>query len=164
MTQKEVRRLFIYNPETGIIKWKTSGRGRKIKPENISDGVIDKKEGYIYLQPGGKKYLAHRLIWLYEKGVMPKLQIDHIDGDRTNNRITNLREVTPSENQFNTKAKGYFFSKERNKYRALITAYGKTTYLGDFDTELEANNAYLKGKIRIHGIEFVGRKLKEILP
>ena len=82
----------------------------------------------------------------------PKLQIDHIDGDRLNNNINNLRIVNNQQNHFNrTKAKGYFIM-PNNKYRAQIGINSRLIYLGLYDTEEEARQAYLNAKIIYHPI------------
>lgn len=82
--------------------------------------------------------------------------IDHIDGDRTNNKIDNLREVTKQENSFNTKAKGYTFNKKYNKYQAQIAVNYKRIYIGLFNTEEEeARQAYLDAKKIYHNIDVI---------
>ena len=82
----------------------------------------------------------------------PKLQIDHIDGNRLNNHIDNLRIVTHQQNHFNrTTAKGYYIM-PNNKYKAYICACNKLHHLGYYDTEEEARQAYLQAKIMYHPI------------
>lgn len=96
---------------------------------------------------------GHRLAWFLYYGCLPKNQIDHIDGNRLNNKIDNLRDVTNQQNSWNnTKAKGYFWHKPTNKFRAQIGINGKVKYLGFFQTEQEARNAYLKAKETYHVI------------
>ena len=79
--------------------------------------------------------------------------IDHVDGIRTNTHISNLRVVTHQENLFNTKAKGYYFNKARGKYQAQIVLNGKEIYLGRYDTEDDAREAYLNKKAELHIIQ-----------
>ena len=82
----------------------------------------------------------------------PKLQIDHIDGNRLNNNINNLRIVNCQQNHFNrTTAKGYYIT-PNNKYKAQIGTNYKTIKLGIYDTEEEARQAYLNAKIIYHPI------------
>ncbi len=111
--------------------------------------------GYKRLQlwnEGKKKcYQIHRIIAYAYLGLdinNPKIQIDHIDRDRLNNCISNLRLVSNQENQFNKCCKGY--TKIGNKYRARIRLNGKYIYLGNYDTRELAHNAYLIGKQIYH--------------
>jgi nucleoside-specific outer membrane channel protein Tsx len=100
-------------------------------------------------------FLLHRLVyWLHNRDwdIMDSSKdnsIDHIDGDKLNNNIENLRVVTLQENNWNrTKAKGYYF--DRGKWRAHIHLNNKTIYLGTFDKEVDARNAYLDAKKKYH--------------
>ena len=96
---------------------------------------------------------AHRLAWYLYYGKMPKNTIDHIDGDKINNKIENLRDVTIQENSFNhTRAKGYSWDKVNKKYAAQIKFNYKIIHLGRFATEEEARNAYLEAKKKYHKI------------
>jgi hypothetical protein len=113
-----------------------------------------KKTGYREIKINGKFYLSHRLIYMYHKGeITDGLHIDHIDRDKLNNNIENLRLVTHQENHFNRGAKGYYFNKRDNKFMAYIRINGELIYLGYFDTAEEAKNAYLKAKKRLHIIQ-----------
>lgn len=101
MTQNELMESLEYNKETGVFKWKVSNNNRvKVGDEA---GYISKRNGYRQIKITGKLYQAHRLAWLYVNGVMPVKEIDHIDHVRTNNSISNLREVTRQENSRNTR-------------------------------------------------------------
>ena len=98
-------------------------------------------------------YYAHNNEWNLFDSSMENF-IDHIDGTRTNNHISNLRNVTNQENQFNRKkAKGYYFNKAKGKYQAQIQLNGKRIYIGRYDTETKAKEAYLKKKEELHIIE-----------
>jgi hypothetical protein len=97
-----------------------------------------------------KYKLVHRLIaQAYLPDYSEDLQVDHIDRCRTNNNISNLRMATHAENQHNRDAKGYYFYKRLNKWMAQIAINNKQKYLGYFDTESEARQAYLDAK-KIH--------------
>lgn len=95
----------------------------------------------------GSKWKEHVLVWAWHhKGVQP-VNVDHIDKDRTNNRITNLRNSTIAQNLANrgkwgkNKIKGVFPT-DNGRFRSLITIDGKTRYLGTFDTPKQASDAY----------------------
>ena len=111
--------------------------------------------GYLHFSFRGKHYTVHRVVYEMHYGKIPEgMQIDHVNGLRTDNRIENLRLVTNQENCFNnTKAKGYYFDKSRGKYLAQIRLDGKTKSIGRFDTEEEARKAYLSAKNKTHVIE-----------
>tara|TARA_R110000803_G_scaffold81554_1_gene147510 strand:- start:266 stop:748 length:483 start_codon:yes stop_codon:yes gene_type:complete len=118
-------------------------------------------KGYIWyrFQLNKKIYtfLLHRLVyWLHnpEWDIMDSSMenhIDHIDGNPLNNNIENLRVVTNQENQWNrTKAKGYYWFKRDKNWKAEIRLNGKCIYLGCFDNEIDAHNAYLDAKKIYH--------------
>lgn len=138
---------YTYNPETGDIT-------------GIKGKVITKKHnGYItiqlYLDKKGYQLRGHQLAWYITYGEVVDC-IDHINGLKDDNRISNLRSVTNQENHFNeTKAKGYYWCKSKNKWRAKITLNGKNIYLGSYKIEDEARAAYLKAKEKYHKIEKV---------
>lgn len=115
--------------------------------------VIKKSDGYITIGIDlDKKHInlkGHQFAYYIKYNKIVNC-IDHIDGDRTNNKIDNLREVTKQENSFNTKAKGYTFNKRNNKYQAQIAVNYKRIYIGLFNTEEEAKQAYLDAKQIYH--------------
>jgi len=116
----------------------------------------------IHFKVNKKRYafLLHRLVyWLHNRDwdIMDSSNdnsIDHIDGDKLNNNIENLRVVTHQENQWNqTRAKGCYWNKREKKWKADITLNRKTIYLGTFDKEIDARNAYLEAKKKYHIIK-----------
>lgn len=98
LTQERLKELFDYDPTTGIFKTKVA-RGKV--PAGRAYGSHNNEYVQIWVETRG--YAAHRLAWLYVHGYFPKapLEIDHIDRQKNNNRIANLREVTRSENRRN---------------------------------------------------------------
>jgi len=106
---------------------------------------------------GRTSYGAHRLAWLLTHGEWPKDEVDHINGDRMDNRLSNLREATRSQNSMNIGArrtnktgfKGVWAYKGR--FRSQIALDGKRTSLGTFDTAQEAYSAYCAAVVKLHG-------------
>lgn len=154
LTQAKVKELFDYDPETGHLIWR-SDRG-KCKTKGKVAGTKHVL-GYIYIKIYGKNYRAHRLVWLWHYGGLPKNQLDHISGDRADNRIENLREATNAQNlQNQRKARlgsksGYIgVSMIGNKWMARIMVCGKSTYIGIYDDPISAHKAYIEKKRKLH--------------
>ena len=97
-------------------------------------------------------YYAHNNDWnIYDSS--KENVIDHIDGVKSNNHISNLRNISQQENSFNTRCKGYYFHKATGKYQAKIGLNEKVIYIGLFDIEDEAHQAYLNKKEELHIIQ-----------
>ena len=127
-------------------------RGVKAKKDGEAKGRLA-SSGYLQIGVNGKQYSKHRILYiLYNQIEIPDgLQIDHINGDRLDNTKDNLRLVTGQENGFNrTKAKGFNWKQERQKWRAYITVKGKRKHLGHHDNILDARAAYLRAKRELH--------------
>lgn len=95
--------------------------------------------------------LSHQFIFFCKYGYLPKC-IDHINNDKSDNRINNLRDISLSENQWNRKGKGYYWNKKTNKFHSNIKIDNKIKYIGYFNTEEEAKKAYLNAKKTYHSI------------
>lgn len=152
LTQDEIKSLFDY--KNGKLVW-------KIKPNRnirIGDaaGSID-SHGYLQTKHNGIVYLNHRLIWLMHYGWLPKL-IDHVNGNKTDNRIENLRQATPQQNQHNAKrrvdnksgVKGVVWRKDSRKWRADIQVNGKRRSLGCFDSIENAKEFIMLTREMLH--------------
>jgi HNH endonuclease len=148
MTQEELREALDYNEVTGAFIWRVSNNNR-IK---IGDraGYVSKRNGYIQIKINRKLYQAHRLAWLYVHGVMPINELDHIDHNRTNNSIKNLREVTRRENSRNTKIRsgnysgvtGVNWHKQTFRWHVRIHDLGgKTKHIGYYINFEDARKA-----------------------
>ena len=106
----------------------------------------------------GKSYKEHRLVWLYVYGELPRLEIDHINGIGTDNRVSNLRLATHKQNAQNLKkhkdnTTGYLgvtYDRHRNKYQSRIMVDGRQIHLGRFDTPELAYLKYLEAKQHYH--------------
>jgi hypothetical protein len=153
-TLTRVHEVLRYEPETGKLFWKLSNSNRiKIGSEA---GTIA-KVGYRYVSIDGHRLLAHRLIFFMQNGEWPKQDIDHMDGDRLNNRWSNLRECSRQMNtenrrnaQLNSLTRVLGVSPSRGIFRAQIQVDGKNKYLGRFKTLEEAQSAYLAAKSKLH--------------
>jgi len=123
---------------------------RRSKSSNykLIQNIKNRSDGYCAVKCFNKMYMYHRIIYLAFNPTFniydPTLFIDHIDGNKLNNSLTNLRQVTKQENAHNQiKAKGYYFNKRDKKYQAQININGKVIFLGYFNTRWEARQAYL---------------------
>jgi hypothetical protein len=153
LSQERLRTILVYNPETG--EFTRNGRiaGGSYRHRNLT---------YRRVWVAGHQYSAHRLAWLYFYGVWPSGEVDHINGDGTDNRIANLRDATRGQNATNALAqkssktglRGVHYHPGAKKYRAQICKNLKITHLGYFDTPEAAHQAYLSAARTIHG-EFV---------
>ena len=152
ITAEEVRRLFNYNPYTGIFT-------RRIDrpPHKAGEIAGYNCHGYIRIKITNQTYSAHRLAWLYVYGACPVGEIDHINGNCSDNRISNLRDVSHMKNCENkrkaradNKSGLLGVSKADNSWRAQIQVNGKKFHIGVFETKEEAHLAYIKAKRSLH--------------
>lgn len=134
--------------------------GKLFRKSNGKEVICSKSKWHRYFRLGiqGKVYALHRVIFLYHHGYMPKIT-DHIDGDRYNNRIENLREVTQQQNCLNKKHhknssspfKNVYFDKGMNKYRVCMNVNGVRKIFGYFaDIEL-ADLVAQEARSKYHG-------------
>jgi HNH endonuclease len=156
LTFAQVNELLSYDPLTGDILWKKSGRGRR---SNYHAGTMDVR-GCWCIGIGRPRYKAHRIAWLLAYGVWPEHEIDHINGNPADNRLVNLRDVPHRTNQQNqhratssnksTGTLGVSRTHNRTKFVAQIKVSGKHLHLGCFDDVAAAQSAYLEAKRRLH--------------
>lgn len=159
MDRETLVSILSYDPEEDIWTWLP-------RPNNTAwtNKLAGKKagsvygNGYLYLTIFKRDYLAHRLVWLWHYGEMPKGALDHIDRNRLNNKINNLRIATKSENARNSVyrsntsgIKGVYFDKSRNKWASIIRLDYKNHYVGRFNTLEEAADAAKEARARLHG-------------
>jgi|SRR5215469_3275827 len=152
-----IRQTFNYSPHTGEVTWNVA-LSRRIR-EGARAGFLD-DQGRIKIGIEGKEYFAHRIIWVWMTGVWPTKEIDHINKIKSDNRWTNLREATPSENHRNrgkqrnntTGYKGVTFDKRRGCYIAGVKLNGKRHNVrGRFETAEEAYQAVKNLALTLHG-------------
>lgn len=158
LTQKRVRELLDYDPETGLLRW-------KVNRSNVAAGSVAgcEKRTYVMLSVDDTLYRAHRVIWLWMTGSWPKSFVDHKDLNKKNNAWGNLREATKSDNQANMPPSRANTSglKGASRYRAgekygkpwqsSISKHGKTYHLGHFATAEQAHEAYMAAAERMFG-------------
>jgi hypothetical protein len=168
LTCVEVRGLLDYCPETGMFRWKArpeqTGQHKvwNIRYAGKNAGTLS-SVGYVHIciKIGEKKFkfYAHRLAWLYVKGNWPFDEVDHVNGDKSDNRWANLRAATSSQNKANKRAqrnnrsglKGVYFDGSRQKWAAQIQMNGISYRLGRFKTADAAKSAYEKAALNLHG-------------
>lgn len=159
ITQDYLKERLYYDKETGIFTWLKSSITRPDLVGKVA-GSKSVKDGYIRIFINMKSYLAHRLAFIYVNGNVQKIDVDHINGDRSDNRMANLREATRSVNIQNLKkAKsdnkssgllGACYDAKAGKYRSAITLDGMRKHLGYYDTAEKAHSVYLDAKRILH--------------
>ncbi len=138
-----IKRGMTYNNKTGLI----TGPGGKIITRKNKKGYISVG---IWYNVNTVYFLGHLFAWYYTYDVLPKLQIDHKDRDKSNNKLENLRLVTNQENQFNRDCKGYFQRKDSGKWRAYLVLNGKRVFDKTYNTEDEAIRGREEAKKKFH--------------
>lgn len=155
LTQEKLKELLSYDPETGLFTW-IKARSRRIKVGRIAG--TKHCCGYTSISIDRVPMLAHRLAFLHETGSMP-IEIDHINGVRSDNRWINLRSASHAENIRNTGMfshnssghRGVYLRKDTNKWQAQIKLHGKHISLGCFDNPEDAALARDTAAKQIHG-------------
>lgn len=163
--QQHLHECFDYDPKSGVFRW-------RVRPtRHFSD--IDVARAWnarwagsrAFTTPAGRdrqyrtgrvafegeylKLLAHIAAWIYVHGVLPEQQLDHINGAKADNRISNLRLATQTENNWNQRGrgrypKGVYKPRDKKRFVAQAVIAGKNTFLGYFDTPEEAHAAWVK--------------------
>ena len=150
---EEMKQYLSYDPETGDFTWINKRPTSRVSIGQKAGIVTD--QGYVQLMFNRTTYRTHRLAWLFTHGKWPDKHIDHIDGNRSNNKLSNLRDVTAQENAFNmTKIKsksGYMgVSKHKSSWRSRIMLNGVDMCIGIFKTPELASEAYQAAKLKYH--------------
>lgn len=151
-TKSDIEDFLEYNPITGEFFWKKF-KGARAPVGKVMNAPC-KVWGYIFIRFNKRLYRAHHLAWLLMTGEFPSQEIDHVNGDRADNRWCNLREAGKSKNMLNIhtprpdiNTSGYRgVHTYRDRFRAVITINKKLVYLGTFNSALEASNRYTEFK------------------
>jgi hypothetical protein len=157
ITQQRIKELLDYDGLTGLLRWKVERRCGEFnsvvvcKKGDKAGGL--RPDGYLSISIDHKRYQVHRIIWMHVFGEMPAkdMDIDHIDGNRSNNAISNLRLANRSQNHQNLRGPkvtnktsgvlGVYFEKKRNKWRARLNINKKTIDLGFYEHLDDAKKA-----------------------
>lgn len=160
LTQDELHADLSYDPDTGVFRRRSGAMVGDSEAGTINGS------GYREIRVRTQRYLAHRLAWFYVYGVWPREQIDHINRIKTDNRIANLRDVTPLENSQNRlpqsrwsprvsgtgvdtagRVRGVVWRKDVSKWAAYISVNGKQRHLGYFLTVEGASLARIEAEV-----------------
>jgi hypothetical protein len=148
LTRARLRELLHYDRDTGEFRrWKRVG----------DEIQLGEKAGHLEICIDERWYQAHQLAWRYVTGRWCRPLIDHCDGNGTNNRWTNLRRATPSQNTANsrrarTNTSGYKgVTRHRRCWRAMICKNGRSIHLGTFATPETAHAAYVAAARKLFG-------------
>lgn len=154
LTAAELRKLLNYDPATGVFTWRYRASLRL--QVGAKAGSIGQFE-YVRICIDRRSYSAHRLAWLHYYGEWPDRTIDHKNGNKADNRITNLRLATHAQNLWNIPGyaehglKGVSFDASHKKWVARIMKHGRRQTIGRFDTAQLAARAYAKAALSLHG-------------
>lgn len=156
VSQESLMEVLDYSPDTGVFNW-INGNLRNVKPGDIAG--YKNSRGYIKIRVWSRLFFAHRLAWIYVYGEdIDGHEIDHINGDKSDNRICNLRISSHQQNMFNMKkkstnksgVKGVHFDKRCNKWRAQTSINKKRVHIGLFNTIESAENAIREFMVANH--------------
>jgi hypothetical protein len=144
-----------YDPDTGVLTWKKEWKGKKV---GDVAGFVD-QHGYRNIVFNGQTHKAHRLAWKLVHGTWPKKLIDHINQNKDDNRLCNLRECDHQENSWNRKKqrnntsgmKGVTWNEKNQRWVAQIKDHGVPVYLGSFKNKVDAGFAYQTYAAKMRG-------------
>lgn len=166
ITTERIRDIAHYEAGTGTFRWlhdKKAGFKKSVLLHSAGDEMgCQRKDGRWVIRVDGKLYLRYRLAWLWVYGFWPTGEVDHINGDKTDDRFSNLRDVSKKTNRQNIRETrngksssqllGVYLDKRKKhkKWRSSINIGGRCVSLGYFFTETEAHQAYLDAKRKTH--------------
>ncbi|NMC25065.1 MAG: HNH endonuclease [Serratia sp.] len=166
--RKYLNECFLYNALTGALVWKSRPL-HHFKSErimNVTNGRMAGKTAksslngrYQIVHVNGNFYLCHRVVWCLHNDYWPAEDLDHINGNKLDNRIENLREVSRSQNMSNVGMQknnksgfiGVFWATREEKWQAVVAHNKKNILLGRFDCPVTAALAYNEAALKYHG-------------
>ena len=155
LTADRLRHLLHYDPDTGVFTWLRPNPNWKQGRTGMRAGCFHKSSGYCAIKIDSRGYRAHRLAWLYVYGEWPKEELDHVNCDKSDNRIANLRGASRHQNLANAPAWGKNLKGTDQlpggRWRAKMCVKYKQITIGIFDTEIEAHEAYLHEVKKLYG-------------
>lgn len=155
LTAERLRNILTYDPSSGVFRWINGGRN--IRRGQEAGATVN---GYRVIQIDGRRHYGQRLAWLYTFGRWPTDEIDHINGDPSDNKLQNLRDVTRSANMHNqrhahkgnkwSQLLGAHWNSRQRAWTSSIRTNGRLIYLGVFATDKDAHDAYVSAKRALH--------------
>eukprot|EP01034_Spumella_vulgaris_P038499 gene38499-47544_t len=152
-----LRELLHYDAASGALTWKVAISSR-VKSGDTA--YSEPNRGYFYVRIFTAKYPAHRIAWAIAMGEYPVGEIDHINGHRSDNRLSNLRDVShqtnnenrrlPNPGKISCKLLGATYDEAADSWKAQISKGGKNIHIGRYSSAEEAHAAYLDAKRRLH--------------
>ena len=143
-----LRELFEYDPETGQLTYRVRPKRSRIVVGSIAGNPT--QNGYLQVQVNNQRLLVHRVCWKIHTGQEPPVVLDHVNGNGKDNSIKNLRASSPHKNQGNRKSSGQYLPgvwPRHHRWQAYTTGH----YIGMFDTEEEAHQAYVRWHLSYFG-------------
>jgi hypothetical protein len=155
LTLEQFKQILSYDPEDGTFTWLVNRHSRVRIGQAVGSPVG--KRGYLSTRIAGRNYYLHRIAWLWMTGQWPRATVDHIDGNRGNNRFKNLRDVSQAaqrQNIYRSMRKdgllGAHYDARDKVWVAQISVSGCYKRLGSFSTEKEAHAVYIAAKRKLH--------------
>jgi HNH endonuclease/AP2 domain len=155
ITAEHLRSIIHYDSETGVFTWLRPNPEWKAGRAGDRAGCFHKSSGYRAIKINSRAYREHRLAWFYVHGEWPKDELDHVNCDKADNRLSNLREASRHQNLANAPAWGKNLKGADHlpsgRWRAKMCVKYKQITIGIYDTEQEAHDAYLNAVKNLYG-------------
>lgn len=155
VTQEQLRELFTLDPDEGVLRYRV--KHLRYKAGLVAGSVGHK--GWRSIMVNQRRYQAHHLVWMYVHGRWPTHELDHVNGIRDDNRLSNLREADAFQQVMNSArpptnksgARNVYFIRKSGKFRVSVRYRGKHVHIGHFSTLQEASVAATDARNRLHG-------------